>query len=180
MLATFGRPDSVQSIECNPRIYETGGVYTVDKRGKRTGPGDCLSAAEIQQSYPGFGVSQLHKAGQWYTGGWESDASGRERAHEVAGWLRSPEFLDTHKGSVVLLVMHGHFIDTLQKVLVGISEDPSKDGEGMNSYRRQATQFATPNTATSCFELTKGSVIVRWIGRVDHLRKSPADTLSAL
>ena len=79
-----------------------------------------------------------------------------------------------------MLVIHGHFMDTLQKALVGIQDDPSCDGVGMNTFRGQAIQFGTPNTATSFFEVTPSRVVIRWIGRQDHLGHTPTQTLSLL
>jgi broad specificity phosphatase PhoE len=179
VLSALDRSESV-TVECHPRVFETGGVYTLDADRNRGGPGQCYTAAEIKAKHPSFGVSQLPEVGQWYTGGWEDDSAGRARALEVAAWLRSPGFYETHTGSVVMMVMHGHFMDTLQKALLGIAEDPSKDGRGMNSFRGQAVQLATPNTATSFFDISSAGVVVRWIGGVDHLKKSAVQILSVM
>jgi hypothetical protein len=40
------------------------------------------------------------------------------RAAEVAAWLKSGEFLASVADSLVVMVMHGHFIDQLQKEMV--------------------------------------------------------------
>lgn len=78
--------------------------------------------------------------------------------------------------------MHGHFIDHLQKAMLGIVDDPSLDIEHANSLRSQQISFATPNTATSMFVLGRdmGGVLVRWINRIDHLGLSSAEALGKL
>jgi broad specificity phosphatase PhoE len=162
-------------VRVRPDIYETGGVYTTGAGGVRTGPGSCFSAAEIS-SLHGYDVSRLPSSGPWYTAGWETDAESRTRAASVARWLRSEAFGAEHAGQLVLLVMHGQFIDHLQKALFGIADDPSLDVAGANSWASQQLFFATPNTATSMFSVVPGGkLIVRWIGRVDHLQRAPAD-----
>ena len=101
--------------------------------GKRVGPGACFTAAEIAELYSGFDVSLLPSEGPWYTRGWEHDSEARRRAARVASWLRSGAFREEHGNSLVVLVMHGHFIDTLQKMMVGVADDPDKDPDGKHS-----------------------------------------------
>ena len=143
MLRTLARPVGTDiSVKCHPDIYETGGVYTVEPGGKRVGPGRCFSAAEIAERYSGFDVSMLPSDGPWYTRGWEHDSEARARAAKVASWIRSDAFREEHGRSLVVLVMHGHFIDTLQKMMVGVADDPAKDphGEYTHAYKQTSNQ----------------------------------------
>ena len=96
------------TIICHPNIFETGGVYTQvasgERAGERTGPGKCLTAADIQATY-GYGTDMLPSEGQWYRGGWEADAESRSRAIATAAWLKSPEFRAEVGTNLVLFVM---------------------------------------------------------------------------
>ena len=173
-------PGMAVEVRVRPDIFETGGVYTTGAGGERIGPGRCFSADEIRTLH-GYDVSRLPSAGQWYTAGWETDAASRERAAGVARWLRSGAFCTEHAGKLVLLVMHGQFIDHLQKALLGIADDSALDVAGTNSLMGHAVIFSTPNTATSMFSVVPGgNVVVRWIGRVDHLQRAPADAFGKL
>jgi len=165
-----------------PTIYETGGVYNVDAAGKRGGPGACMTAAEIQDGFV-YDVSRLPAEGQWYTGGWETDKEGRARAKAAAEWIHSDEFRVEVGDSMVFLVMHGHFIDQLQKAILKIPEDDANDPKDqVNSTMGQQVSFATPNTATSMFMVKPNAkgVSCLWIGRTDHLKKTAADALARL
>ncbi|CAJ1434353.1 unnamed protein product, partial [Effrenium voratum] len=133
----------------HPEIFEVGGVYT-QHDGRRSGPGQCLSAAEIARSFPGFDVGALPERGPWYTGGWESDQEARQRCGRLAQWLRSQE------GSMVLVV-HAHLIDLLLKALLGIADDPAED-QDVNVMDR-AVAFSTSNCGVCSLSLRGGRVI---------------------
>jgi len=172
------------TVEVQPDIYEVGGVYSVSKDGKRGGPGKCLSRAGISSRFPTYGTSALKTSEDegWYTGGWETDAEARVRADRVAKWLRSPELQAScanPKGAAwTVLVLHGHLIDLLMKALLGVQDDPQLDQEHTNSIAGRAVVVNMPNTAvghiTVLSEENKGSVIMHFLGRTDHLTPVPA------
>lgn len=165
------------AAKVRPDLFEVGGCYTEVAGGGRGGPGRCLTVAEIEARFA-YDVSALSAAGRprgegWYAGGWETDAEGRARAAAVADWLRSPELLAECSnggadGSWAVLVMHGHFIDLLIKALLGIADDPADDLQGGNTMFRERS-FATPNASTAHFVIAGGRVVVKYIGRTEHL-----------
>lgn len=175
------RPEKY-SVTVRADIFESGGVYTFDKEGKRTGPGACFERDEILARY-GYGVDLLPTKGQWYTGGWETDQESRKRASGVAAWIKSDEFYAAHNDgdTVVLLVMHAHFIDHLLKAMLEITSDEGRfDTPGMNDYGLQPMHFETANTATSLFLVNPSVVVTKWIGSTSHLEKTPKEVLSSL
>jgi hypothetical protein len=129
-----------------------------------------MSAAQISALF-GYDTSRLPSVGPWYTGGWERDGESRKRAVRIAQWLTSTSFrAEVGEGSLVVLVMHAHFIDHLSKALLRIPDDPALDPQYRNDLTKQAVVFATPNTATSLLQITeRGHVVVRWVNRTDHL-----------
>lgn len=166
-------------VICHPEIYESGGVY-ININGVRDGPGKCLTADDIKTQY-GYNVDMLPGEGQWYTKSWENDSQSRERAKKVATWLRSSAFHKENFGKLVILVMHGHFIDHLTKALLGIVDDPCKDFAASNGAKRQPVVFKTANTATSLFNVSSsGQVCIRWAGNTDHIPNRNGTILSGL
>ena len=53
----------------HPQIYETGGVYYINKQNLRDGPGKCFSRPDIERLY-GYDASALPAEGPWYASGW--------------------------------------------------------------------------------------------------------------
>jgi len=154
-------------------IHEVGGVYTPGPGG-RTGPGQCLSAEEIERRYPGFDTAALAgpRGEGWYTGGFETDAEARERVAAVAAWLKSPELLEECGGGSAwaVLVVHGHFIDNLLKALLGIADDPLEDGDATNTMFGRQVMFFTPNTAVGRLSVFPGGrVALHYLGSTSHL-----------
>ena len=105
--AAVSRAIPQSKVMVRPDLFEVGGVYTAGSDGRRSGPGKCLSAAEIAASFEGYDTSALPERGPWYVSGWESDAMGRARASRVAAWIRSPEFRKVvGPDGLAVLVMH--------------------------------------------------------------------------
>lgn len=164
-------------VAVRPDLFEVGGVYTAKPGQPRGGPGQCLSAEDIEQQFQGFDTSAVMAGARdkgWYIGGWESDAEGRERAAAVSEWLKSRSLVEECASTAgdsawAVLVMHGHFIDLLVKALIGRPDDASEDIAGTNTFLRQVT-VATPNTAVGRLSVISGGrVIVHYLGRTDHL-----------
>jgi len=82
-------------VVVNPDIYENGGVYIAgqdaDGNAVRDGPGECMSAADIREKFPGYETDMLPQEGPWYTDGFETEAMSSARAERGAAWLKSPE-----------------------------------------------------------------------------------------
>jgi broad specificity phosphatase PhoE len=153
----------------HPQIYETGGVYYINKQNLRDGPGKCFSRPDIERLY-GYDASALPAEGPWYASGWESDSQSRERANGVSNWIKSAEFRELNENKIVVFVMHGNFIDHLQKAMMNIPEDATIDSKVTNDHTVHPVSFGTPNTATSLFFVFKdGRISVRYIGNVAHL-----------
>ena len=78
-------------VVVHPDIYENGGVYIAgrdaDGNAIRDGPGKCMSAADIRRLFPGYETDLLPGEGQWYTGGFETEAMSSARAERVAAVL---------------------------------------------------------------------------------------------
>ena len=91
--------------------------------------------------------------GPWYVDGWENDTKSRERAYKVSNWIKSDEFRNMHNSHFVVFVMHGNFIDHLQKAILNIPGDPNLDSSTTNDHNVQAVSFGTPNSATSLFTI---------------------------
>ena len=178
------------TVVAHPDIFETGGVYSTSATGERTGPGQCLTAAEIRTQFQ-YDVSLLPRQGQWYTSGWEDDAAACNRAKRVAAWmktemkavvdgLRKTKEKDDTRGVLVLMVMHAHFINQLTKELCTIQDDPLLFSKSSNTFAAQPMNFITPNTATNLFSLSGGKVAVHWISSTQHLGHSSQYLLSHL
>ena len=150
-----------------PDIFETGGDYT-GVGGVRNGPGNCLSAAQVRAQY-GYDSSRLPRSGPWYSGGWESDTQSRHRAARVASWPQSEGFAAEVDGALVVLVIHGLFINHLAKALLRIRDGPPLDSATTNDHLLQPVVIATPNTATTLLEVSasRRKVVVRWVNRTD-------------
>ena len=89
----------------------------------------------------------------------------------------------------MVLVMHGHFIDTLLKALLGMALLPTQhpvatdqnlvdpESLGAADAETHVKAFRFPNTATALLDVYpanedgNGEVLVKWIGRVDHLQQ---------
>lgn len=156
-------------VVVHPDIYETGGVYFINEQNLRDGPGKCFSRSSIESMY-GYDASQLPSEGPWYKKGWENDSQSRERAATVSRWIKSNAFRDLHQDKIVVFVMHGNFIDHLQKAMMNIPEDVAIDSKVTNDHTVHPVSFGTPNTATSLFVVFKeGRISVRYIGNVAHL-----------
>ena len=102
----------------HPEIYECSGVarsiqsddgvWSLDT----TGPGDCMSAAVIEEKFPGYGTKLLPKTGNWFHSG--SSASGgattpdedQTRAVRVSRWLHSAELHADIGDDVMVMFMH--------------------------------------------------------------------------
>ena len=164
-------------VQVRPDIFETGGVYIINDKNLRDGPGKCFSAADISSLYKGYDTSLLPVQGPWYVDGWENDTKSRERAYKVSNWIKSDEFRNMHNSHFVVFVMHGNFIDHLQKAILNIPGDPNLDSSTTNDHNVQAVSFGTPNSATSLFTIFgNGRVSCRHIGGVDHLALAPNES----
>lgn len=173
-------PSDKCSVIVHPSIFEIGGVYFVNDKGERDGPGKCLTAKKIHEEF-GYDVSMLPQNGPWYIDGWESDGKGRQRAKLIANWLKSAKFHKLHQNVLVILVMHAHFIDNLTKAMLGVEDDPSLDPLTTNIAWSQPVFFVTKNSGTSLFLVSKeGRVFVQWINRIDHLECTAENVLSKL
>ena len=127
------------------------------------------SRPDIERLY-GYDASALPAEGPWYASGWESDSQSRERANGVSNWIKSAEFRELNENKIVVFVMHGNFIDHLQKAMMNIPEDATIDSKVTNDHTVHPVSFGTPNTATSLFFVFKdGRISVRYIGNVAHL-----------
>ena len=114
------------TVVLQPDIFEVGGVYNIDKAtGGRGGPGECLTAAHIQEQYPGYDVAKLPAVGGWYTDGYETDAMAVVRARKVSAWLRSSALRAEVGDDVAVLVVHGAFINLL---LLELLDGGASDG----------------------------------------------------
>ena len=136
-----------------------------------------MSAADIRERFPGYETDELPQSGPWFTGEYEDAAGAAARAERVARWLKSDSLQKDVGREVLVLVMHGGFIDVLVKALVGLnSADGMVAGGAEFSDDRSGASFPFPNTATGFMELDGAGVTVRWLGRVDHLElgKKPA------
>ena len=110
--------------------------------GERGHPGKCMSAADIEARFPGYGTAMLPREGQWYAHGGETPAQSAERARHVATWLKHDRDLHEDIGDgVMVLVIHGAFIDSLLKALL-LGPDATA-----SSIEEVAFQF--PNTGTA-------------------------------
>lgn len=166
-------------VEVRPDIYEVGGVYT-EVGGEREGSGKCLSAEDIESRFPGYDTSALisgPRSSGWYTGNWESDSEGRERAASVASWLKTPNLCIqcSSPGSArspAVLVVHAHFTDLLLKALMGIKDDPAHDLLGTNRMVGRNVAFMTPNTAMTQISIRSGNVSLHSFGNTDHLQQT--------
>ncbi|CAE6964809.1 katG1 [Symbiodinium natans] len=173
------------SVEVHPDLFEVGGVY-IERHGQRDGPGECLGAKDIERLFPGFVTKRLPQSpGGWYRASWESDAAARQRAAQIARWLRSAELrkaadderLQTTSTSWVVLVIHGHLIDLLLKALLGIVDDISVDQPNTNVLAERPVVFFTPNAATAHVSIRRdGGVAIHHVGR----RAPSQSTLSKL
>ncbi|CAK9013697.1 unnamed protein product [Durusdinium trenchii] len=156
-------------VRVHPELYEVGGVY-LEREGRREGPGECMSALEIEREVPNFDTSALQGARDrgWYQGTWESDAAARQRCARLVQWLRQLGAPGASGASAawVVLVIHGHLIDLLLKALLGIQDDPAEDQENENVMQGRRVVFFTPNCATAHVGLRPdGSVAVYHIGQ---------------
>ena len=160
-----------------PTIFEVGGVYTVTQSGRRGGPGQCLTAAEIQQQFGYEDVSALPSAGPWFTGGHETDEMALERVRGVAAWLRSKQLHDEVGDRLAVMVVHGAFINILFHELLAVPRAPGPINEAGAKFT-----FPMPNTGTSLFTIAEGTgeCTVHWIGRVDHNSSADETTRAAL
>lgn len=105
LTASLKETATALQVRVHPDIYETGGVYKTAADGSRCGPGKCFTTAQIASKYPAdWDLSLLPQEGQWYTGGWETDAESRARAIIVAEWLRSSDFRAKHANQVRALL----------------------------------------------------------------------------
>ena len=156
-------------VMVHPDIYETGGVYFINDKNLRDGPGKCFTRSNIEDFY-GYDASMLPSKGPWYTSGWESDSQSRNRSIRVSNWIKSREFRALHEDKIVVFVMHGNFIDHLHKAMMNIKEDTTIDSTVTNDHTVHPVSFGTPNTATSLFIVfDQGRISVRYIGNVAHL-----------
>jgi len=80
-------------------------------------------------------------------------------------WLRSVGLQEQVGNRLVILVVHGAFINLLLHELLGVELRPGPLNEAGASFG-----FPMPNTGTSLLELPAGTNHCRvlWIGRVDH------------
>lgn len=166
-------------VQCHPDVHENGGVHKVSEQPDgqlafdEALPGDCMSSADIEARFPGYGTALLPAEGQWYVHGAETPAQSAVRARGVAAWLKHDR--DLHEdigGAIMVLVMHGGFINSLLKELLG-RDAASED-----------ITLGFPNTATALLDITHDdeplpSVSVVWIGRVDHLQLGAQAALPA-
>ena len=174
-------------VTCHPDLHENGGVHAVvelpdgklafdDRPLRSRGPpgarghaGKCMSAADIQSRFPGYGTRMLPPEGQWYVEGSETAAQSAERAARVATWLKHDQDLhdDIGDDAVMVLIMHGGFIDSLLKALLHAGGGP---GAAAAVSSEHAASFDFPNTATASLNISRGgSVAVGWIGSTSHL-----------
>ena len=157
-------------VVVNPDIFENGGVYIAgrdaDGNAVRDGPGSCMSAADIRHKFPGYETDLLPQEGPWYTSGFETEAMSSARAKRVAAWLKSPELQDEIGDEVLVLVMHGGFIDILVKAILGLA---AETGAGESASVASSMAIPFPNTATGYFDIRNSRVTLHWLGRVDHL-----------
>ena len=171
-------------VVVNPDIYENGGVYIAGKDAEgnsiRDGPGECMSAADIREQFPGYDTHMLPQEGPWYTDGWENEEQSAERAERVAAWLKTPELHEEVGDQVLTLVMHGGFIDILVKAILGLSA--LQGGGGAEARAGAATSNVSvpfPNTATALFDIGRRNVTCHWLGRVDHLGQGQEPAIRA-
>ena len=171
-------------VVVNADIFENGGVYKAgrDAHGNtlRIAPGECMSAADIRRLFPGFDTTKLPSEGPWYTSSYEDEASAAARAVRVANWLKSSTLQKQVGDDILVLVMHGGFIDVLIKALLGLSSSEGGVAGGAEfSDPTSGVSIPFPNTATALLELHAAAVTVRWLGRVDHLSKGIQPALAA-
>jgi broad specificity phosphatase PhoE len=154
-------------VVVQPDIYEIGGVYTNGVNGDKTGPGKHLSADEIKQMFPLYDVVRLPE-GNWYTGGHETDVMAMERLERVVIWLKSPELHAEVGNSLLVLVVHGAFINLLFRSLLRMGNN-----SGPLNESGATLSFSMPNTGTSLVEIPEpgAEARVHWIGRTDHLEQ---------
>lgn len=152
-------------VTVRPDIFENGGVYSVNKNSELT-EGECFSGSEIKNKY-NYNVDLLPSAGPWYTGNREDDARSKMRAERVAKWIKSKEFRKENENKIVLMVMHGNFIDYLLKEIMNINA--KLNFKTMSEYEVHSIYFDTPNTATSLFVVRNGKIIIKNICNVEHL-----------
>ena len=198
ILSSLGATNNDVDVVVHPFIYETGGVYVSNKEGKRVGPGKNLSASEIAQSFQNYDVSMLPRTGPWYTSSWENDATTNDRAMEMARWLKGRSkslsqgtslrhFIDAtakagdQRGVLVLMVMHGDFINHLTKALCNIQNDDTYFGKEKNLFENQPVNIRSANTATSLFSIaSNGHVAVSWMSSTQHLEHTAHERMSRL
>lgn len=138
----------------NPFIYETGGVYYIDDNLKLKGPGKCLTSDEIKTKFK-FNVKYLDKEGQWYKKNYETQNESIKRAKNITEWIKSDVFKNKHKNDIVLFVIHGDFINLLNKEILDINNSDIK--------------FDMSNTSTSLFMLKNNKINVKFINNIEHL-----------
>jgi len=141
-------------IVCHPDVFEVGGVYTMSKDGskKRSGPGECCTARQLQELFgEQYDVSQLPKEGGWYQSDFEPDLEAWQRTKRVGAWLRSVGLQEQVGDRLVILVVHGAFINLLLHELLGVELRPGPLNEAGASFG-----FPMPNTGTSLLELPAG------------------------
>jgi broad specificity phosphatase PhoE len=193
--------DDVEVV-VHPFIYETGGVYVSSSEGRRVGPGKCMTASEISQSFPNYDVSLLPSKGPWYISSWENDATTNKRAVKMARWMKGSDhssqqelsflpglrqFIDAtskagdQRGVLVLMVMHGDFINHLTKALCNIQNEDAYFGKDKNVFENQPVNIRSANTATSLFSIARsGHVAVSWMSSTQHLGHTARERMSRL
>ncbi len=153
---------------CHPDVYEAGGCYH-ERDGGRDGPGQCLTAEEIRERFPGFDTSRLPAEGGWYSGSWEDDAAGRARGRRVAEWLLSPELKAEVGGKALVLVVHAHFIDYLLKGMLGLPDEAASDVPENNTFAHRPYVFVSPNASLARLRVGAETVIMRSFADTAHL-----------
>jgi 2,3-bisphosphoglycerate-dependent phosphoglycerate mutase len=147
-------------------IHEHGGMFAGNPHtGENFKKHAGMTRLEFTRDYPDYElVDEIGEEG-WWQGGYEDIAGCYARAIRVARELRRRAHHELEAGtkSVVAIISHGTFIDSLIKAL--FSQIPE------NRYF-----YYHNNTATTCIDFSEHDILyMRYQNRTAHL---PADMLS--
>jgi 2,3-bisphosphoglycerate-dependent phosphoglycerate mutase/probable phosphoglycerate mutase len=141
-------------------IHEHGGMFTGNPHtGENFLVHAGLSSLDITRDYPDYEIAEGIGEDGWWKSGYEDIASCYARAIRVARELRRRAHAELESGakSVVAIVSHGTFIDSLIKAL--FSQIPE------NRYF-----YFHNNTAITCIDFAQHDIVyLRYQNRTAHL-----------
>lgn len=158
---------TAKALGLNPRIWidihEHGGMFVGNPRtGENMVFDPGLTREAILRDYPGFEIPDAITEKGWWNGGYEDMPSCYARAIRVARDLRrrAAEEIKEDVQSVVAMVSHGTFIDSLIKAL--FNQIPA----GQHYYFHNNTAITRIDFAEN------GSLFMRYQNRTQHLSEA--------